>query len=263
MRLCCSCRLSSSCSGKKDFWVGREGEVVNWECNPKGGCPPFICKRTWKQHQPKFFMPFWFLGTRGIFCFDRIPKNHSVCDLCIVDQQMEQLMLPLLIEGRKSSPSASQHWCPCNLQVIKVVVHTFAALAVLLLWAVLHWCAFIFLNFECKQSPNSRSFHLCSLWHFFDLCVCCLYEACPLLHILASKWCSSLPSCGSILCAELRVLSCIAGAFRCVSPRRYVILWCSVLIQNGISNGTPNGVLLMTLLGTILLSVHTATEVLE
>lgn len=104
-------------------------------------------------------------------------------------------------------PKPSQHWCPCNLQVIKVVVNGFAALAVLLPWAVMHWCAFIFLHFECKQkSKQSIFFPLCSLWHFFDLCVCCLYEACPLLHILASKWCSPLPSCGSILCAELRVL---------------------------------------------------------
>lgn len=155
-------------------------------------------------------MPSWSLGTRGVFPFEGIPDSDSVCGPCIVNQQMEQLTLPLLTESRISSPSSSQRWCPHNLPVSKVVVKGFAALAVLLLWAVLPWCAFSFLQVRVQTKAVVQTVHLflfaacgSSLIFVSTACIHCLV-VCPLLHILASKWCSLLPSYSSILCAELR-----------------------------------------------------------
>lgn len=73
-------------------------------------------------------------------------SSHSVHDPCIVNQQWGQFMLPMSTESRKSSPNSSQHWCLHNLEISKVVVKRFAAVLVLLLWAVLPWSALTVLH---------------------------------------------------------------------------------------------------------------------
>lgn len=114
------------------------------------------------------------------------------------------------VEGRKSSPSSSQHWCPCNLQVSKVVVNVLAALAVLLSWAVLHWCAFIFLHFECKQKSKQSVFSslqpVALLW---SLCLLFVWSASLAAH--SGQWVVLPPSflrLHSLCRAESAVMHC-------------------------------------------------------
>lgn len=137
-------------------------------------------KRDMEQHQHSLFMPSWCLGTKGVFSFEGI-ESFSLWSLHCQPTN-GAVKLP---ESRKSSPSCSQHWCPHNLQVIKVVVKGFSALAVLLLWAVLPWCAFIFLHIGVQtkavvQTVDRFLFAACgsSLIFVSALCINCLVPCC-------------------------------------------------------------------------------------